>query len=68
MNAAVQEQQSMDQDATDELALAERVAQGDESALNVLYERYADPLFGYIYHAMDGARQDTEEIWQETLS
>lgn len=68
MDAVIPDLLSMDQDTSDELALAERVAQGDEGALNVLYERHADPLFGYIFHALNGARQETEEVWQETLS
>jgi RNA polymerase sigma-70 factor (ECF subfamily) len=58
----------MDPETAEELALTERVAQGDENALNVLYERYAEALFGYIYHALDGARPETEDVWQETLS
>jgi RNA polymerase sigma-70 factor (ECF subfamily) len=70
MNAVVQEleTQRMDPETADELALAERVANGDERALDVLYERFADPLFAFVYHAMDGARQEAEEVWQDTLS
>jgi len=58
----------VDPEIADEWALAGRVAEGDESALNVLYERYADSLFGYIYHSLDGERQEAEEIWQDTWS
>lgn len=62
------EMPQMDPGTTEDLALAERVAQGDEEALTALYERYADPLFGFVFHAVDGARQEAEEIWQDTLS
>ena len=58
----------MDQQTRDELALAERAARGEEEALTLLYEAHADPLFAFVYHAVDGARQDAEEIWQDTLS
>lgn len=54
-------------DRADDLDLARRVAAGDESALEVLYRRYGDLLFAFIHHALDGARQDTEEVWQDTL-
>lgn len=59
---------TMDPQTADDLSLAERVARGDDDALTALYERYADPLFAFVYHALDGARQDAEEIWQDTLS
>jgi RNA polymerase sigma-70 factor (ECF subfamily) len=68
MNAVVEDVPRMEPETADELALAERVSKGDESALNVLYERHADSLFGYIYHALNGARQEAEEVWQDTLS
>ncbi|MGH7968758.1 MAG: RNA polymerase sigma factor [Limisphaerales bacterium] len=70
MSAVVQDRESiaMDPEPKDELALLGQVADGDEQALAVLYERYADPLFGYIYHALGGAREETEEVWQDTLS
>jgi RNA polymerase sigma-70 factor (ECF subfamily) len=70
MIAVVQspEAPTMEPDVAAELALAERVAGGDESALNSLYERYADPLFGFICHSLDGARPEAEEVWQDTLS
>jgi RNA polymerase sigma-70 factor, ECF subfamily len=62
------EMPKMNPETIEDLALAGRVAQGDEGALTVLYERYADPLFGYVYHALEGARQEAEEVWQDTLS
>jgi len=70
MSAVVQDRESigMEAEATDELALVRQVAEGDEQALAILYERYADPLFGYIYHALDGGREEIEEVWQDTLS
>jgi RNA polymerase sigma-70 factor (ECF subfamily) len=51
----------------DDLTLARRTAAGDQSALALLYERYADPLFAFICHYLGGSRADAEEIWQDTL-
>lgn len=51
---------------TEDLTFARRVAGGDQAALNALYERYADPLFAFVYHRLDAPRADVEEIWQET--
>lgn len=47
--------------------LAKRVAAGNKEALQVFFERYADPLFAFIYHHLDSAREDAEEVWQTTL-
>jgi RNA polymerase sigma-70 factor (ECF subfamily) len=58
----------MDCDTADDLALAERAINGDEDALRTLYERHADPLFAFIFHSLDGARPEAEEVWQDTLS
>jgi RNA polymerase sigma-70 factor (ECF subfamily) len=56
-----------DPGSADDLDLASRVAAGDEEALEVLYARYADPLFAFIYHHADLSRADAEDVWQETL-
>jgi RNA polymerase sigma-70 factor (ECF subfamily) len=48
--------------------LVQRAASGDEQAIEILYERYADSLFAFIYHHLDGDRPDVEDIWQETLA
>lgn len=37
----------MNDDVTDDLALASRVAEGDQQALETLYARYADALFAF---------------------
>jgi RNA polymerase sigma-70 factor (ECF subfamily) len=50
----------------DDLTLARRAAEGDEKALAALYDRYADLLFAWIYHHLQGSRQDAEEVWQDT--
>jgi RNA polymerase sigma-70 factor (ECF subfamily) len=70
MSVIVQDRESiaMDSESKDELTLIGQLAEGDEQALAILYDRYADPLFGYIYHALDGARDEAEEVWQDTLS
>jgi RNA polymerase sigma-70 factor (ECF subfamily) len=51
---------------TEDRALAQQVIDGNQSALTMLYERYADSLFAFIYHRLDAPRADVEEIWQET--
>ena len=55
----------MTSETADELALARCVTSGDEDALNALYERYADPLFAFIYHHLEGARPDVLELRQQ---
>jgi len=54
-------------DRADDLDLAARVAAGDEQALEVFYARYADPLYAFIFHHLNGGRADVEDVWQETL-
>jgi RNA polymerase sigma-70 factor (ECF subfamily) len=57
----------MNDEPADERALAALAAAGDRSALEALYERYADPLFAFVFHQLDGARRaDVEDAWQET--
>lgn len=51
----------------DDVSLARRVAAGDEAALEQFYANYADLLFAFVYHHLDGARQEAEELWQSTL-
>jgi len=46
--------------------LASRAAAGSEAALATLYDRYADPLFAFIYHRLHGNRADAEDIFQDT--
>ena len=53
--------------SNDDLALANQVVEGDEAALAAFYARHADSLFAFIYHHLDGARPDAEDIWQEAL-
>jgi RNA polymerase sigma-70 factor (ECF subfamily) len=69
MTAVVQklETPGLAQQTAEDLALARRVVGGDESALKTLYECHADPLFGFICHSLDGARQEAEDVWQDTL-
>jgi RNA polymerase sigma-70 factor (ECF subfamily) len=54
-------------EAADDLTLARQVTDGDETALEAFYARYADPLFAFIYHHIDESHPDTEDVWQETL-
>jgi RNA polymerase sigma-70 factor (ECF subfamily) len=46
--------------------LARRAAEGSEIALATLYERYADPLFAFIIHRLQGNRDEAEDVFQET--
>jgi len=57
----------MNAERCDDLALAREVAAGDERALQTFYERFADPLFAFILHHLDGSRPDAEDVWQDTL-
>ena len=57
----------MGSDYKDDLDLAARVAQGDAGAFNDFYARHADLVFAFIYHLLNGARADAEEIWQDTF-
>jgi len=54
-------------ESANELGLARQVARGDEAALRIFYERYADLLFAFVYHHLDGAHAEAEDIWQDTL-
>jgi RNA polymerase sigma factor (sigma-70 family) len=54
-------------EAADDLTLARQVTDGDETALEAFYARYADPLFAFIYHHIDESHPDAEDVWQETL-
>lgn len=57
----------MSPDFKDDLNLATRVVQGDTSAFDDFYTQYADLVFAFIYHLLDGARADAEDIWQDTF-
>jgi len=46
--------------------LASRAAAGSEAALATLYDRYADPLFAFVYHRLHGNRADAEDVFQDT--
>lgn len=49
------------------MKLVKRIVAGNESALKALYERYADPLFAFIYQHLNRSRPDAEDIWQDTF-
>lgn len=51
-----------------DLALAGGVASGDAVCLRTLFDSYADLLFAFLRHRMDGTRADVEDAWQETLA
>ena len=56
-------QAALDSSSTDEELLA-RIADGDESAFNLLYERYFKRVYGFVSRRM-GNRADIEEVTQE---
>jgi RNA polymerase sigma-70 factor, ECF subfamily len=37
-------------------------------SLRTLFDSYADLLFAFLRHRMDGTRADVEDAWQETLA
>jgi RNA polymerase sigma-70 factor (ECF subfamily) len=57
----------MDIELEEDWDLVRRIAAGEQAALAAFYERYADPLFAFIYHHLDRCRADAEDVWQETL-
>lgn len=46
--------------------LLERARQGDEEAFSLLFERYANPIFNFIYRLV-GQRDVAEDLTQETF-
>lgn len=66
-------QQTADRQATGELSLeherslASRILEGDDAAFNELYQRYVPRLFQFIYYALSGDREQTEDVLQETM-
>jgi RNA polymerase sigma-70 factor, ECF subfamily len=57
----------MDENHKQDVDLAARVARGDASAFDDFYAQYADLIFGFIFHQLNGARSDAEEVWQDTF-
>lgn len=47
--------------------LARQVQEGSNQAMEVLVERYLDPLLGYLYRLLYGERLLAEDLAQETL-
>ena len=55
-------------DTAEDVRLAARVRTGDQQAVEALYQRYADPLFAFIFHQLDQARAEADDVWQEDLA
>lgn len=51
----------------DDLALVQRIAEGDQAALAEFYERYVDPVYRFVYHQVGGNHHDAEDVTQETF-
>ena len=54
------------EDTAEDVRLAARIRAGDQQAVEALYQRYADPLFAFIFHRLDRARSEADDVWQET--
>jgi len=46
--------------------LLERIKNGSQSAFKELYLKYSDLLFAFILHQIEGNKEVTSDIWQET--
>ncbi len=57
----------MNSDPKAESQLVRRIVAGETKALEQFYEQHADSLYAYIYHSLNGAKEDAEDIWQESL-
>lgn len=57
----------MKADWVEDFALAQRVASGDEAALESFFQCYTDMLFAFIFHHLNQSHSDAEDVWQETL-
>lgn len=44
-----------------------RLQEGDATALEVIYHRYADRLMGFLYRMMDGDRIQAEDLLQDVF-
>jgi RNA polymerase sigma factor (sigma-70 family) len=57
----------MDDNYQDDMDLAAQVARGEANAFDEFYAQHADLVFGFIFHQLNGARSDAEEVWQDTF-
>jgi len=46
--------------------LVRRIKDGEQSAFQILYLKYADLLFAYILHHLDHDKAAASDIWQDT--
>lgn len=51
----------------DDSALIARIAQGDQDALQQLYERYSSALYAHLWHQLDGDSTLVDEAVQDTF-
>jgi RNA polymerase sigma-70 factor (ECF subfamily) len=58
---------SMNSEDAEEFSLIKQIVAGNPSTMEIFFNRYADPLYVFICHQLDGPRADVEDIWQETL-
>ena len=57
----------MSSQITEDRSLVKQIIAGNPKAMETFFHRYADPLYAFIYHHLDGVPADVEDIWQETL-
>lgn len=58
---------SMNSEDAEEISVIKQIVTGNPSAMERFFSRYADPLYVFIYHQLEGPHADVEDIWQETL-
>jgi RNA polymerase sigma-70 factor, ECF subfamily len=46
--------------------LIDQAVRGDESSLIRLYERWADPVYGYLFNNLSGSKVEADDLFQET--
>lgn len=51
----------------EELQLSQKAGNGDQKALKVLFERYADNLYAFICRQVDDDLQNIQDTWQDTM-
>ena len=48
-------------------ALLARIVKGDKQAFGILYQRYLDQIFNYIYFQVNGNHQEAEDLTEEVF-
>ena len=51
----------------DNIQLIQKIARGDREAFKIFYEKYADRLYGFIFHRLRQDKKAAEDVIQETM-